>query len=40
MDDSIEALERLKYLGVQLNSNGTEDVEIHNRIIAANKVYF
>lgn len=40
MEDEVEAVEKLKYLAVELNSNGTLVAEIPNRVIATNKAYF
>lgn len=40
VEDNIESVDQFVYLGVELNSAGTEDGEIRRRITIANKAYF
>lgn len=39
-DDNLESVKHFKYLGAIINSNGSEEAEIHGRIIQANRAYF
>ena len=38
--DNIEKVYNFKYFGTILEENGTEEAEIRNRLIQANKTYF
>jgi len=40
VEDNVDALQSFTYLGVELNTRGSEESEIQHRIISANKAYF
>jgi len=40
VEDNVDAVQSFTYLGVELNTRGSEESEIQHRIISTNKAYF